>query len=324
MLPSIHSHSKTKTVTLVSLFLFVFSICSWTLAANIVESQAISPNVGPDPVPPVTSGENDSDQTPPLNLPSSPPTKGQVPEPADEKILQPLFLTEPYSMQVLGGNSSEEKRIALTFDDGPVAGWTEKYLAVLDEKEVPAAFFVIGRLAEKHGDLIRQIVAAGYDIGTHSQTHRRLTDLGESSIKQELVDSSTAIYRNTKQSVIYFRPPYGAYNSLVKTVAHGLGQTVVAWNVDPRDWDTADSKQIVAEVLRQVRPGSIILLHEGKPQTLQALPIIIDRLQQEGYEFTTVSDLFGFEPSKQTAPVMTDTHVSTTKNTTDTTTIIGD
>ncbi|MGI6130121.1 MAG: polysaccharide deacetylase family protein, partial [bacterium] len=304
--------------------LFVFSFCSWTLAASIIESQLVSPNISPpNPVSPITLGKNDPNQTPPSDLPSFLPTEGQVSEPDREITPQPVFLIEPYSVRVLGGKITEEKRVALTFDDGPVAGWTEKYLAVLDEKEVPAAFFFIGHLAEKHSDLVSAVDAAGHDVGVHSYTHKKLTSLKEPAIKQELEQSAAAVHQTTQQSVAYFRPPYGAYNNTVKKLAHELGQTLILWNVDPRDWDTEDPNQIVTEVLRQVRPGSIILLHEGKPQTLQALPIIIDRLQQEGYEFTTVSDLFGFTPSEQAVPVMPDTHVSST-DTTGTTAAAGD
>lgn len=339
MLPQTQWH--VKYVTLILLFIIVFFLCSWTLAASIVESRVVpvpteaTPDsnnmaltegqdfLSPNPDQDTSSNSEDltqqgSSQTP---IPAS-PTEGQVPvdisppKPAGADntetnidVQKPVFSTGPYSQEVLRGKDGTDKRIALTFDDGPIVNWTDKYLTVLTEKEVPATFFFIGRLAEKNADLVTAVAAAGHDIGVHSYTHKKLTGLKEPLIKQDLVESATVIQHIVEQPIAYFRPPYGATNSKVISVAHELGQTVITWNVDPRDWDTKDPQLIVTQVLKQVRPGSIILLHEGKPQTLQALPIIIDRLKQEGYEFVTISDLFGFTP---TAPTAIGTNSATT------------
>ena len=329
MLPQTHWHSRY--VILILLFFIVFFLCSWTLAASIVESRAVLADVTSDPEPLATTPQGTLSPEPNQNAPINPtyqvqpePSETPIPaSPVEEQVpadpsqpppvktdnieasidLQdPVFSTGPYSREVLRGKGGTDKRIALTFDDGPVANWTDRYLAILTEKKVLATFFFVGCLAEKSPDIVSNVVAAGHDIGVHSHTHRKLTNLKEPLLRQDLVNSATIIQHIVQQPIAYFRPPYGATNSKVAGVAHELGQTVITWNVDPRDWDTKDSQQIVTQVLKQVRPGSIILLHEGKPQTLQALPVIIDRLRQEGYEFVTVSDLFGFTPSHSVVP----------------------
>jgi polysaccharide deacetylase family sporulation protein PdaB len=321
VLPPTKKYATTITVVLLGLALFF--LCSWTLAASIVGNRATSDETLANPLPaesvitqPVdteASPPDPSQETPPADVPSdgtdkeitaeiSPPA-GPTQSPIKAEY-QPIFPPEPYSLEVLRGQNGTDKRIALTFDDGPDPHWTTQYLAVLKEKQVPATFFFIGNLIAKHPQIVQAAIADDHEVGVHSHTHSKLTSLKEAQIRQDLVDAAHTLYNVTQQTVVYFRPPYGATNSTVNNIAHGLGQTVVTWNVDPRDWATTDSNQIVNQVLRQVQAGSIILLHEGKAQTLQALPTIIQRLRQEGYEFVTVSELFSFRPS-ESIPVST-------------------
>ncbi len=325
MLPQQERHHKT--ITLLGIFFIVFFLCSWTLAASIVESRTVPETGAPQQALPETANPRVSPTEPEPEPESSadsvgqPPVSTEVPNPSlpteppasmtQAELLEKAFLPQPFSLEVLRGkNDSDNKRIAITFDDGPHTDLTVKYLTILREKRVPATFFFVGQLAEKNTDLVRTVVAEGHDIGTHSHTHKKLTCLKEPQIKQDLINSATTICNITQQPVAYFRPPYGATNSKVSGIAHELGQTVITWNVDPRDWDTTNPQQIIAQVLKQVRPGSIILLHEGKAQTLQALPVIIDRLREQGYEFVTISDLFGFRPHQQAVPATAGTDES--------------
>ena len=108
-------------------------------------------------------------------------------------------------------------------------------------------------MLEKNTDIVHAVIEDGHEVGIHSHTHRKLTGLGESQIKQDLIDSALTLHNITQQTVAYFRPPYGATNSKVIGVAHELGQTVVTWNVDPRDSGANDSKQIVDQVFSQVQ-----------------------------------------------------------------------
>jgi peptidoglycan/xylan/chitin deacetylase (PgdA/CDA1 family) len=212
----------------------------------------------------------------------------------DRALRLAAFPRQQFSAERLGGNPRAGKRIALTFDDGPVPGWTEKYLEVLREKRVPATFFFVGRSAAEEVQLVRKVAADGHEIGAHSYSHRKLTLLTKPQLEEDFWAAGTALYEITKHPIAYFRPPYGASNANVLKTARELGQTVILWNIDPRDWEAPNAETIINHVLTRVRPGAIVLLHEGKPVTYEALPALIDKLRAKGYEFVTVSQLFGF------------------------------
>jgi peptidoglycan/xylan/chitin deacetylase (PgdA/CDA1 family) len=289
---------NASTITMLSLSLALFFLCSWSVATGIVGAAFIDVqpnNLDPDLLqkpPSLSVPANNSDRESPADKPSPPnPTN-----PPMEPKVQPLFPLEPYTMEILRGQTETVKRVALTFDDGPDPNWTTLYLDVLEEYEVPATFFFIGVNIARYPHVAEEVQARGHEIGVHSHTHRELTRLSKEQIKQDLMNSAQTLYNITQETVAYFRPPYGATNDTLKDVAHGLGQTIITWNVDPKDWQINDPDLIANEVLRQTQPGSVILMHEGKAQTLQALPNIIHLLLQDGYEFVTVSDLFGYQP----------------------------
>ncbi|BCV24639.1 polysaccharide deacetylase family protein [Gelria sp. Kuro-4] len=328
MVPNLFKGRKGLFAVGVLTVLFLFA--SWTLAAALVESRLVAgpamrvaaatdqpaqeepeqpkdqgvkgtaPEAPPQPtVPAAVYQENPGSTTPVADLappPAAPAEAGPPPAPEAAKaaLRQAAFPNKQYSAERLGGNPQAGKRIALTFDDGPAPEWTEKYLAVLREKHVPATFFFVGRNAAKEAQLVKKAAADGHEIGAHSYSHRKLTWLEKPQVQEEFWDAGTSIYQITKRPVYYFRPPYGATNSTVLETAEELGQTIVLWNVDPRDWEATSAQHIVSSVVSHVRPGAVILLHEGKPQTYQALPAIIDQLRSKGYEFVTVSELFGF------------------------------
>ena len=214
---------RIPTITIFLLGLALFFLCSWTLAASIIETPAnpvsVTDNFKPEEIP--------AKETKPLGHETQPPPSIPPTIPA-EVVKPPLFPAEPYSQEVLRGKREEaDKQIALTFDDGPDPDWTAKYLDVLDQEHVPATFFFIGSQVKKYPLAAEAVVAAGHEIGIHSHTHRELTRLNEAQIKQDLVDSAQAIYSVNGQTLAYFRPPYGATDGRVKNVAHELGQTIV-------------------------------------------------------------------------------------------------
>jgi len=193
------------------------------------------------------------------------------------------------SAPVFRGNSLAGKKVAITFDDGPYAIWTAKYLQVLEEYDVPAAFFLVGSRVERYPAIARKIAEKGFDLGGHSYSHGRLT-----LMKQEMLDEDfqkTLAALNMAGEVNMFRPPYGDYNRLVTDTAVKHGLTTIGWNVDPRDWETNDREKIIQHVLTHVKDGSIILLHEGRESTLAALPQIITGLRDMGYQLVRVADL---------------------------------
>ena len=192
---------------------------------------------------------------------------------------------------ITGGASKRE--VALTFDDGP---WpdTPQFLSTLERLHVPATFFMIGEQVAGHGaDLAREL-RDGDVLGNHSYTHPDLARGGD--VAGQLTDTSAAITRESGYRPCLFRPPYGATDSAVQTTAHSLGLSTILWNVDPRDWSLPGTPAIVTTVLGQVRPGSIILMHDGggpRGETLAALPTIVHSLRSRGLRPVTLLQLLG-------------------------------
>jgi peptidoglycan-N-acetylglucosamine deacetylase len=182
--------------------------------------------------------------------------------------------------------------VVLTFDDGPWPNTTEQILAILAQRHAPATFFVVGRQVERYPELVQQELTAGMMIGTHSYSHPQPFDrLPVAQIREEIARG-----RRTLQPLglrpAGFRPPGGAGSATVVATAQGLGYRTVLWSVDPADWQpgvTAD--QLVQRVLAGVRPGAIVLLHDGggnRSATVAALPAIIDGLRRLGLTLTAL------------------------------------
>lgn len=187
---------------------------------------------------------------------------------------------------------TNHKVVALTFDDGPDRRTTPEVLAVLREKKVHATFFVIGENAERYPNLLAEEVRDGHEIGNHSFDHKALPRLSEAMIDQELERTEKAITSIAPKPLL-FRPPGGKLDNKVLAAAQNKGYTTVMWSVDPRDWRKPSVEKLVNSILQEVKPGSIILLHDGKypSPTPQAVAIVIDRLRDAGYELVTVSEL---------------------------------
>lgn len=191
----------------------------------------------------------------------------------------------------LWGGLPTEKVIALTFDDGPKPGVTEPLLAILRQERVPATFFVIGRHVLEYPDLTRQIVTAGMEIANHSFTHRNLTKLSADEAEREIMQTQAAVQTVTGKIPHFLRPPGGNWNDAVAAATRRWGLTPCFWTVDVYGSEVIGAQQVADAVLRQVQPGSIILMHNGKMSTMQALPTIIRELRKRGYSFATVETL---------------------------------
>ena len=186
------------------------------------------------------------------------------------------------------------KRVALTFDDGPAFRYTMEYLKVLRENQVPATFFLVGRRIQCNPSLVSMIVGEGHEIGNHSYDHPNLELQREAAIKEQLSRTSDLLSQWTQKEIKLMRPPGGAFGPGLLKVASEMNLRVVMWTIDPRDWEkNKTSNEIATLIKKNMEPGAIILLHEGKPQTLAALPILINDLQKDGWEFVTISGLIG-------------------------------
>ncbi|HZD02371.1 MAG TPA: polysaccharide deacetylase family protein [Actinomycetes bacterium] len=182
--------------------------------------------------------------------------------------------------------------VALTFDDGPWPGTTERVLAVLARLRAPATFFVVGRQVERHPALVRGELTAGMAVGTHSYSHPQpFGRLPAARIRDEIARGRRTLDRLGVRPV-GFRPPGGAASPAAVAAARSLGYRTVLWDVDPDDWQPGVTPdQIVARVLSAARPGAVVLLHDGggdRSATVAALPAIIDGLRRLGFTLTVL------------------------------------
>ncbi len=185
-------------------------------------------------------------------------------------------------------NYKEIKKVAITFDDGPHPVYTELILDELKDRGVKASFFITGQNAEEYPDIVKRIYDEGHIIGNHTYSHLRLTTLNEEIYVEELRETSKLIEEITGQETIFVRPPYGEWD---KKFEKELKMFPVLWTVDPLDWCSTDASFIVERVVGKVKDNDIILLHDEYESTKVAVMVIIDILQNRGYEFVTVDEI---------------------------------
>jgi peptidoglycan/xylan/chitin deacetylase (PgdA/CDA1 family) len=183
------------------------------------------------------------------------------------------------------------KEIALTFDDGPYPFYTPLLLHVLERSRVAGTFFLVGRTSQEFPELVEDIVADGDEIGNHTFNHYKLTKLSAADIAQQISMDGELLEPYAGHPITLFRPPHGRYDHRVVALAHAMGYQTIFWNDSPEDTKDISPALEVQRVLSQATPGGIVLLHSGQYKTIEALPVIIDRLRGAGYSFVTVSRL---------------------------------
>lgn len=207
--------------------------------------------------------------------------------------------------RVWSNGNRNRHQIALTFDDGPNEPYTSQVLNILTQYGIKATFFVIGRNVHRHPEVCRQVLAAGNIIGNHSYHHHKLLCLkwGKAAA-HEVHLAHQAIYQSTGFQAELFRPPHGFRTPWLMHTVRRLGYKVVTWDDMTSDWKANKSaKEIVQTIVKRARPGSIIVLHDGRgcresydrSQMLQALPQIIKLLRKRGFDFVTVPELLRSE-----------------------------
>lgn len=200
---------------------------------------------------------------------------------------------------VLSEATTGRKVVALTFDDGPYPPYTAQLLDVLKEADVRATFFLVGRNAKEHPELVRRIAAEGHQIGNHTYNHVDLLKLERQQIADEVDRTQQVIAAITGQAPGIVRPPHGFRDSVVLDVMAERNLRVVEWSVSCRDWVNPGVEVIVDRVMRKTKSGSIVLLHDGagiasdasRSQTVEATRRIIRELKARGYQFVTVDGL---------------------------------
>jgi len=188
---------------------------------------------------------------------------------------------------------SETKSVALTFDDGPNPDATPLILDALAARGVRATFFILGRHAEQWPDLVKRVAAEGHSIGNHGYFHRKLHFKSPAYVRTDLTLGTRAIEQIAGVRPRLFRAPHGFRSPWVTPIARSLGQRTVGWSFGVWDSDRPGRDVIVGRILEGVRPGSILLLHDGdgydphgdRVQTAQAVPLIVDSLLDQGYRF---------------------------------------
>jgi polysaccharide deacetylase family sporulation protein PdaB len=192
-----------------------------------------------------------------------------------------------------------QKVVALTFDDGPLNNTTPEILGILKEKNVKATFFVVGERVKRFPKLVQQEIEDGHEVGTHTYSHPNLTKLRKNQLEEELNNTEEAILAVAPKPTL-FRPPGGSYNDTIIKLTRDKGYLTILWSIDTLDWRSPPVGDIVNSVLKNIKPGSIILLHDGKypSPTPEAVEFIIDSLRSLGYEFVTVSELLQYYEPK--------------------------
>jgi peptidoglycan-N-acetylglucosamine deacetylase len=184
--------------------------------------------------------------------------------------------------------------IAMTFDDGPSAMLTPKLLDILAAHHIKATFFVLGEMVAEHPEILARAVQEGHEIASHSWSHPNLAKMSLEGVRSQLQRTDDEIKSATGKRPTLFRPPYGSITEREKRWIHDeFGYDIILWDVDPLDWKRPGPAVVRSRILKETRPGSIVLSHDIHPGTIEAMPSTFDQLEAKGFKFVTVSELLG-------------------------------
>jgi peptidoglycan/xylan/chitin deacetylase (PgdA/CDA1 family) len=221
-------------------------------------------------------------------------TQPQTIQPHTTTVPQPA--TEPPNTAAPPQNGTidpAKPMVALTFDDGP-SPYTSHVLDLLEQYNCSATFFVVGNVVNARKDVVRRAYNMGCEIGGHSWSHRDLTKISEEDVRQELTKTSNAVQDITGTAPKFYRPPYGAVNSQVKSISADMGLPLICWSVDTRDWKTRNADAVYNSVMNETKDRSIVLVHDLHKTTADAMDRVIPALLDKGYQLVTVSQLMEY------------------------------
>jgi len=220
-------------------------------------------------------------------------------DPLAKELPSPLMTANPKraesapdaKIEFITSGPAEGNRIALTFDDGPTPGVTDRILDELKRRKLHATFFMIGERIAAAPELARRVLAEGHEVGNHTFTHAKLTTLSDAQAESEIQRTQDIMAEVLNHRAAWFRPPYGALRQSQARIVQKAGLRVALWNVDPADWSQPGEEKIVETVLAESKPGSIILCHDLHQQTADCLGPILDGLAERGFTFNSLSEL---------------------------------
>jgi peptidoglycan/xylan/chitin deacetylase (PgdA/CDA1 family) len=211
------------------------------------------------------------------------------------------------------GCETRERVLALTFDDGPDPTYTPQILDLLDHHAAKATFFVLGRNVFSYPEIVRDIVHRGHELGNHTFSHARLSDIRPMDVVRELRECRAAIAQAAAVKPILMRPPQGAQTPLSFTLTRIQGYTTIQWSASGDDWMGDPAEIIANRILSKIKPGGIILLHDGceplypgqadyerirdRKPTIEAVSILLEKLR--GYRFATLSEMMRTCPTSK-------------------------
>ncbi len=216
------------------------------------------------------------------------------------------WLATSYKYQLFGKMISRvntnEKAVALTYDDGPNSPYTDDLLDVLQEFDAKATFFAVGESIKSNPDVTRRLIAEGHELGNHSYSHKQLVNISLDTIRSEIQKTDDVISDLGFKANTHFRAPYGLKRIRLPWELAQRKKVSILWDVDPKDFENPGPETIADSIVQNVKPGSIVLMHDGmqdgdrnRSQTVAATKLALQQLQQEGYQFKTISELMALE-----------------------------
>jgi len=197
--------------------------------------------------------------------------------------------------------NTEEKIVALTFDDGPSPVWTPQILDELKGAGIKATFFMVGKHVVQYPEVARRVAREGHEIENHGYDHKVMVYYKTDELRKEIKDTEKVIKDVTGRTTKYFRPPKAWLTDAEKEQIKGMGYNTVLWSLNSKDWVTFHDKQITSYILRYIRPGDIILFHDSggvfsteggdRTQTIKTIQRLVKKLKEKGYKFATISEL---------------------------------
>ena len=207
------------------------------------------------------------------------------------------FIQWGFFLKSICSGQTKEKCIALSFDDGPAGDKTDRILDLLQENRIQATFFCIGKNISGHETQLQRIMQEGHLIGNHSFTHDRLFDLfGAAKMLKELQATSQACLDITGYSPRFFRPPYGVTNPNLKKAIHQGGFISIGWSIRSFDTVIRNEDHLTEKILRALKPGAILLLHDTQETTVKVLPRLLKGIRDKGYRIERLDKLINLNP----------------------------